>query len=84
MIRTAGKSWRGEERRMATESMEQVNTVIGQTRIRNGHTQKLNGLNKLVILRQVDNDDSLDVTPVCSVGHDTRTSKEDGDAEHDT
>lgn len=38
MIRTAGKSWRGEERRMATESMEQVNTMTGQTKIRGGHT----------------------------------------------
>lgn len=69
---------------MATESMEQVSTMIGETKIRGGHTQELNGLDKLVILRQVDNDDSLDVTAICSVGHDTSTSKEDCDTKHDT
>lgn len=69
---------------MATESMEQVSTMIGETKKMGRHTQELNGLNKFVILRQVDNDDSLDVTSICSVGHDTSTSKEDCNTKHDT
>ena len=80
MILTAGKSCRGMDRRIAIESRGQFLDRISITKL----TEELNGLNELVVLRQVYENDSLDLGSVCHVSDCTSSTEQDSDDEHDS
>lgn len=46
-------------------------------------TEELDSLDKLVILRQIDQDDRLDITSIGHVPHCSRSTEKDGNDEHD-
>ncbi len=46
-------------------------------------TEELYSLDKLVVLRQIDNHNRLDIAPIRGVTHDTITGKEDCNYNHD-
>jgi len=47
-------------------------------------TDELNNLDEAIVLRQIDNDDRLYVTPIRRIAHHTKPSEKDRDDEHDT
>jgi hypothetical protein len=89
MIRTAGKSCSGVDSRMATESAsvsDGVNDVwrdeVRLCRTETSRTKELHRLNKLVLLRQIDNHDRLNVLPVRRISEHSGASEQERDRKH--
>ena len=80
MIRTAGNSCSG--RLPKFQQVKPISQARGSPEDNRNGIQELNSLHELVILRQIDDDDRLDIRAVGHVSHDTESGEQGRDKDH--